>query len=211
MEELGLKDDTPDLSQERKLVARAQAGDREAFWSLAGPSLEPIYRLAQRLTRSREDAEDVTQETLLKALASIDEFRGGSRFTTWVHRIAVNQALMKLRRRRDDVFSIDATDSPGDEPVVDLAAWSESALDDLVTRETQGVLEEELRKLPIDLRTVVVMRDINGLSVEETATALELPTNAVKWRLERARGVLRQGLAGYFREEKARRARRGTT
>lgn len=191
-----------DLAEEATLLQKAQAGDRDAFWELAAPSVDAIYRLAMRLVKSEEDAEDVVQEAFLKALAAIGEFRGQSRFTTWLHRIAVNQALMKLRKRRSEVFPMEAVESGEVGSPLDLVDWSESALDDLVRKEAVSVLEESLEKLPIDLRTVVILRDINGLSNEETAQVLELPIGAVKWRLHRARTLLRDRLSSYFREQK---------
>lgn len=189
------------MEEEAVLLERARQGDREAFWELAAPSMDAIYRLALRLVRSEEDAEDVVQEAYLQALKAIGEFRGNSRFTTWVHRIAVNQGLMKLRKRRGDVFSLEAMEEG--EPLkypLQLTDWSESAVNDIVRREASGVLEEAIQALPIDLRTVLVLRDVNGLSNEEAAQALELPLGAVKWRLHRARTILRDRLSGYFSE-----------
>lgn len=189
------------LDEEAALLSRAQQGDREAFWELAAPSMDALYRLAMRLVRSAEDAEDVVQEAYLQALKAIGEFRGHSRFTTWVHRIAVNQALMKLRKRRSDVFPLDAMENgePSKYPL-QLVDWSESALSGMVRTEAVEVMEEAIQTLPIDLRTVLVLRDINGLSNEEAAQALELPLGAVKWRLHRARTILRDRLSGYFTE-----------
>jgi RNA polymerase sigma-70 factor (ECF subfamily) len=190
-----------DMEEERGLLARAKAGDREAFWDLAAPSVDQIYRLAHRLMRSEEDAEDVLQETFLKALDRLEDFQGMSRFNTWLHRIAVNQALMKLRKRRSDVFSVDAPRSDGgEERTIDLVDFSDSALEEVVENEARTVLEQALAELPIDLRTVLVMRDINHLSNAETAQALELPIGAVKWRLHRGRTLLRDRLSSYFQE-----------
>jgi RNA polymerase sigma-70 factor, ECF subfamily len=188
------------LEEEAAILERAQQGDREAFWELAAPSVDAIYRLGLRLVKSAEDAEDVVQETYLQALKAIGEFRGHSRFTTWVHRIAVNQALMKLRKRRNDVFPLESVESGEVGYPLSLIDWSESALNEVVRKEALGVVESAIDDLPIDLKTVVVLRDINGLSNEEAAQALELPLGAVKWRLHRARTLLRDRLAGYFRE-----------
>ena len=190
------------MEQERGLLEQAKAGDREAFWDLAAPSVDPIYRLALRLMRSEEDAEDVLQETFLKALDRLEDFQGKSRFNTWLHRIAVNQALMKLRKRRSDIFSVDAprAGQDGEERTMDLVDFSDSVLEGVVETEARAVLEQALAELPIDLRTVVVMRDINHLSNAETAQALELPIGAVKWRLHRGRTLLRDRLSNYFQE-----------
>jgi RNA polymerase sigma-70 factor, ECF subfamily len=192
------------LEEEAALLERAQQGDRDAFWELAAPSMDAIYRLALRLVRSEEDAEDVVQEAYLQALKAIAEFRGHSRFTTWVHRIAVNQALMKLRKRRSDVFPIDAMEGgESSKYPLQLVDWSESALNDMVRREAAGIVEESIEALPIDLRTVLVLRDVNGLSNEEAAQALDLPLGAVKWRLHRARTILRDRLSSYFGERQS--------
>jgi len=189
----------PGLAEEAILLQRAQSGDRDAFWELVAPAAEPIFRLALRMVRNRDDAEDVLQETMLQALDHVGEFRGGSRLTTWLHRIAVNRALTKLRRRRNDVFSIDDPPLNEDSPKRELIDWSISPLDELVAVEAQSALEEAIESLPIDLRTVLVLRDLNGLTNEEAASALELPLGAVKWRIGRARETMREQLEAYFR------------
>ena len=99
-------------ADEAALLTRAQQGDREAFWELAEPSVDPIYGLARRLVRSDEDAEDVVADAWLQAMKAIGEFRGHSRFTTWLHQIAVSQALMKLRKHTNDLFPPDSAVGP---------------------------------------------------------------------------------------------------
>ncbi|MCC7143337.1 MAG: sigma-70 family RNA polymerase sigma factor [Candidatus Eisenbacteria bacterium] len=194
-----------DEAEEAALLARARNGDREAFWQLAAPSMDAIFALASRMVKRREDAEDVVQETFLHALGALAEFRAQSRFHTWLHRIAVNQALMKLRKRRSDVFSVDAPRIEAEESApVELVDWSESVLDALLRREANQALDAALAELPIDQRTVVALRDLNGLSNEEAAAALEIPIGAVKWRLEQARATLRNRVRDYFREQRAR-------
>jgi len=190
-----------EMETELDLLEKAKQGDREAFWELAAPSVDKIYRLALKLVKSQEDAEDVLQESFLKAIDAIRGFQGKSRFNTWLHRIAVNQALMKLRRRRSDIFSLDAP--RGDEmdgSSQDLVDFSSSALDDLQQDEANALLEKALDELPIDLRTVVVLRDLSRLSNDEAAQALEIPLGAVKWRLHRGRTLLRDKLGSYFHE-----------
>ena len=190
-----------EIDTELGLLEKAKQGDREAFWELAAPSVDPIYRLAMKLVKSQEDAEDVLQESFLKAIDAIQKFEGKSRFNTWLHRIAVNQALMKLRKRRSDIFSLDAP--RGDDPdgaTQDLVDFTESALDGLQQEEANDVIEKALDDLPIDLRTVVVLRDLSRLSNEEAAQALEIPLGAVKWRLHRGRTLLRDKLSSYFDE-----------
>ncbi|MFN8549176.1 MAG: sigma-70 family RNA polymerase sigma factor [Candidatus Eisenbacteria bacterium] len=194
-----------DQAEENELIARAKDGDREAFWRLAAPSLDAVHRLALRMVRSREDAEDVVQESVLNALGGIQEFRGGSRFHTWLHRITVNQALMKLRKRRADVFSIDSPrEQDSESGPVEIVDWSESILDGMLRKEALELLDRALSDLPIDQRTVLTLRDLNGLSNEETASALEIPLGAVKWRLEQARATLRDRLGRYFRQKRER-------
>lgn len=190
-----------EMETELELLEKAKQGDREAFWELAAPSVDSIYRLALKLVKSQEDAEDVLQESFLKAIDAIQGFQGKSRFNTWLHRIAVNQALMKLRKRRSDIFSLDAP--RGDDPAggsQDLVDFSDSALEGLQQDEANAHLERALDELPIDLRTVVVLRDLSRLSNDEAAQALEIPLGAVKWRLHRGRTLLRDKLSSYFHE-----------
>ena len=188
-------------ADEAALLTRAQQGDREAFWELAAPSVDAIYGLTRRLVRSDEDAEDVVVDAWLQAMQAIGEFRGHSRFTTWLHRIAVSQILMKLRKHKNDLFPLDSAEGPEVGYPPRSLDWSPSALDEVQRREAVGPLESAIKTLPIDLQTVVVLRDVNGLSNAEAAQALDLPVGEVKWRLHQARNLVRDRLTSYFERQ----------
>ena len=162
-----------------------------------------IFRLAQHITQNREDAEDVLQETFLKAYEHLDQFQGNSKFYTWIVRIAVNQALMKLRRRKNDKsVSLDETIDTGEDTIVrEIAAWDENPEERLSREEIGGILDSAVESLETPYRSVFVLRDIEELSTEETAEALGLSVPAVKSRLLRARLQLREKLTRQFKRK----------
>jgi RNA polymerase sigma-70 factor, ECF subfamily len=182
------------------LVAAAQNGDITAFETLVGRYERKILRLAQNITQNREDAEDVMQEAFLKAYEHLSGFQGNSRFYTWLVRIAVNQALMKLRKRRPNVVSIDEEVNTGEDLIPrEIEDWGPSPEDRYKQTELSGILSEVIADLDPSFRIVFQLRDIEELSTEETAEALGLSIPAVKSRLLRARLKLRQKLNKYFR------------
>lgn len=182
------------------LVAAAQAGDITAFETLVGRYERKILRLAQNITQNREDAEDVMQEAFLKAYEHLSGFQGNSRFYTWLVRIAVNQALMKLRKRRPNVVSIDEEVNTGEDLIPrEIEDWGPSPEDRYKQTELSDILSEVIGDLDPSFRIVFQLRDIEELSTEETAEALGLSVPAVKSRLLRARLKLRQKLNKYFR------------
>jgi RNA polymerase sigma-70 factor (ECF subfamily) len=182
------------------LVAAAQAGDINAFETLVGRYERKILRLAQNITQNREDAEDVMQEAFLKAYEHLSGFEGNSRFYTWLVRIAVNQALMKLRKRRPNVVSIDEEVNTGEDLIPrEIEDWGPSPEDRYKQTELSDILSEVIADLDPSFRIVFQLRDIEELSTEETAEALGLSVPAVKSRLLRARLKLRQKLNKYFR------------
>src|ERR1700675_3982972 len=185
---------------EGSLVASAKAGDISAFETLVGRYERKIFRLAQNITQNREDAEDVMQESFLKAYEHLDGFQGNSRFYTWLVRIAVNQALMKLRKRRPNVVSIDEEVNTGEDLIPrEIEDWGPSPEDRYKKTELSDILSEVIGDLDPSFRIVFQLRDIEELSTEETAEALGLSVPAVKSRLLRARLKLRQKLDRYFR------------
>src|SRR5258707_4945058 len=127
---------------EAPLVARARAGDAQAFTDLVNQYERKIYRLAKHITQNREDAEDVLQETFLKAYEHLDQFQGAARFYTWIVRIAVNQALMKLRKRKSDrTVSIDEEIDTGEDTVArEIAGWEESPEQQFSREEMTSIL-----------------------------------------------------------------------
>src|SRR5256886_12844929 len=188
---------------ESTLVAQAREGDKSAFGELVRRYEGKIFRLAQHITQNREDAEDVLQETFLKAYEHLDQFKGDSKFYTWIVRIAVNQALMKLRRRKTDKsVSLDETIDTGEDTVTrEIAAWGEDPEQRSARDELGGILDGAVQSLEPLYRSVFVLRDIEELSTEETAEALGLSIPAVKSRLLRARLQLREKLTRFFKRK----------
>jgi RNA polymerase sigma-70 factor, ECF subfamily len=185
---------------EPQLVAAAQAGQLEAFEILVGRYERKIFRLTLNITQNREDAEDAMQEAFLKAFEHLHEFQGNSRFYTWLVRIAVNQALMKLRKRRPNQVSLDAEVDTGEDTIPrEVEDWGPSPEDRYEQSELSGILGQVIGELDPPFRIVFQLRDIEELSTEETAEALGLSVPAVKSRLLRARLKLRQKLNRYFR------------
>jgi RNA polymerase sigma-70 factor, ECF subfamily len=182
------------------LVAAAKAGDISAFETLVGRYERKIFRLTQNITQNREDAEDAMQEAFLKAFEHLQGFEGNSRFYTWLVRIAVNQALMKLRRRRPNVVSLDEEVDTGEDMMPrEVEDWGPSPADRYAQTELSGILSKVIGELDPSFRIVFQLRDIEELSTEETAEALGLSVPAVKSRLLRARLKLRQKLNQHFR------------
>jgi RNA polymerase sigma-70 factor (ECF subfamily) len=174
-----------------------------AFGELVRRYEGKIFRLAQHVTQNREDAEDVLQETFMKAYEHLDQFQGNSKFYTWIVRIAVNQALMKLRRRKTDKsVSLDETIDTGEDTMVrEIAAWDEDPEQKFTRDELGGILDTAVQSLEPPYRSVFQLRDIDELSTEETAEALGLSVPAVKSRLLRARLQLREKLTRYFKRK----------
>jgi RNA polymerase sigma-70 factor, ECF subfamily len=190
-------------TDETTLVAQAREGDARAFAELVRRYEAKIFRLAQHITQNREDAEDVLQETFLKSYEHLDQFQGQSKFYTWIVRIAVNQALMKLRRRKTDKsVSLDEGIDTGEDTVTrEIASWDEDPEQRFSREELGELLESAVDSLAPPYRSVFVLRDIDELSTEETAEALGLSIPAVKSRLLRARLQLREKLTRTFKRK----------
>jgi len=181
------------------------AGDRAEFARLVEANYELVYRLAIRMLNDSQDAEDVLQETFLKALRGLKNFDGRSSLSTWLYRIATNEALMALRRKKPDMVS---TDEPmetedGEQEPVQIVDWGRLPENELMSAEVQRYLDEAIDRLSPSLKAVFVMRDLQGLSTQETGEVLNLSETAVKTRLSRARLRLREDLSGYFGEKLA--------
>ena len=194
------QDAAPD---ELSLVTRAREGDTSAFNDLVRRYERKIYRLAMNITQNAEDAEDVLQETFLKAFEHLGDFQGNSKFYTWLVRIAVNEALMKLRKRKSDrTVPLDEPVDTGDETVVrEIAVWDQDPETKYSQEELGGILKEAVESLRPAFRTVFVLRDIEELSTEDTAQALGISVPAVKSRLLRARLQLREKLTRFFKRK----------
>jgi len=194
---------SPPVLDETQLVAKAQAGDSAAFSELVSRYQNKIYRLAKHITQNDEDAEDVLQEAFLKAYEHLDGFQGNSKFYTWIVRIAVNEALMKLRKRKTDrSVPLDEPIDTGEEMVNrEIAVWEDNPEQRYSRQEMQEILDEAVESLKPDFRTVFALRDIEELSTEETAEALNISVPAVKSRLLRARLALREKLTRKFKRK----------
>jgi len=191
-------------TDEMALVQAAKRGDVSAFEQLVKRYDRNIFRIAQHITQNREDAEDVVQDAFLKAYGNLEQFQGNSKFYTWLVRIAVNESLMKLRRRRTDrTVSLDEDIKTEEDTMPrEVADWSPNPEQLYKQGELRDILRKTVQGLPASFRTVFVLRDVEGLSTEETAEALDLSIPAVKSRLLRARLQLRERLNKYFRKPK---------
>lgn len=187
---------------EQDLVQRLRAGDKTACAECIELHAPDVYRLALRLTGHEADAEDVTQETFLNAFRAIDSFEWRAGLKTWLHRIAYNAAMQRLRRRPPPSVSVDAANGEEDEAPLprELFDWCCLPEADFESAEARAELERAVRELPENLRLVFVLRELEELSTEETAAALGLTPQNVKVRLHRARLRLRERLASYFTE-----------
>jgi len=193
------------LANEATLVAQAQAGDAAAFSTLVEQYDRYIYRLALNITGNKEDAEDVLQESLLKAYTKLGQFQGGSRFCTWLVRIAVNEALMRLRKRSPQKeVSLDEPVEGNERSLMprEIEDWADNPEQQYAKVELNKILDETIAKLEPNFRTVFVLRDVENLSTEETAQILGLSVPAVKSRLLRARLKARELLGEYFKKGK---------
>jgi len=191
-------------TDESVLVDAARKGDIGAFESLVKRYDRNVFRIAQHITQNREDAEDVVQDAFLKAYQNLGQFQGQSKFYTWLVRIAVNEALMRLRRRRPErMVSLDEdVKTEEDSMPREIADWSPNPEQQYTQGELKDIWSRTIQGLPASFRTVFVLRDVEGLSTEETADALGLSIPAVKSRLLRARLQLRERLNKYFKKRR---------
>jgi RNA polymerase sigma-70 factor, ECF subfamily len=182
--------------EEPALVERARAGDRAAFEELVRRHADRLYAVIVRFVADREEAEEVTQESFLRAWRSIRRFEGRSRFFTWLYRIGINEAMRRgARRPPATVVSLD------DEPIPEAPDWREAPETRLRQHDLRRVLEDAVRTLPIEYRATIILRDVEGLSTQEAAEVMELAEAAFKSRLHRARLAVRRALNEYFLEE----------
>jgi RNA polymerase sigma-70 factor (ECF subfamily) len=184
---------------EGALVAAAKRGDTGAFEELVNRYESRIFRLTMNITQNREDAEDATQDAFLKSFRNLSRFESKSRFYTWLVRIAVNEALMRLRRRRPNVTSLDEPiENDGELIPQEVEDWGPTPEQRYAQTQMNSILSEAIGKLEPIFRTVFLLRDVEQISTEETADVLGISVPAVKSRLLRARLKLRQSLSPYF-------------
>jgi RNA polymerase sigma-70 factor (ECF subfamily) len=190
------------MDNDISLVLAAQHGDKRAFTQLVEKYEQRAYNLARKMMRDQQDAEDVLQETFISVYRNLSNFHGDSSFSTWLYRIATNASLMKLRRRKEPPLSLDESiESNGDAALPrEIADWGITPEEALLSSETRAQMDVAITALPELLRTVFVLRDVEGLSVQETADVLKISVPNVKTRLHRARLMLRETLSAYFKE-----------
>ena len=191
-------------SDDLDLVHASKNGDVAAFEQLVKRYDRKLFRIAQHVTHNREDSEDVVQEAFLKAFQHLGEFREDSKFSTWLIRITLNQSLMKLRKQRRTIkeVSLEEDFQAGEDMLpMEVTDWAPNPEQLYRTSELRDILIKALRELRPILRTVFVLRDIEGFSIAQTAEALNLSYSAVKARLWRGRLQLRERLNKYFRKE----------
>ena len=186
------------IDHEQALIERVCNGEKELFYDLVRPYERAVYITAHSILQNEADAEDVAQEAVLKALANLKSFRRESKFSTWLIQIAVNEARMRLRKDRRKLYdSIDEGSSTeeGDYLPCDFADWREIPSEELQRKELRLALQRALASLKPIYREVFVMRDIQNLSITDTAKTLEITEASVKTRLLRARLQMRDALA----------------
>jgi RNA polymerase sigma-70 factor (ECF subfamily) len=189
------------VARDTDLAARIAARDHAAFETLMRRNNARLFRVARAIVRDDAEAEDALQDGYLEAYKRIGEFRGDAQLSTWLTRIVINQALMRLRRQKRERVVVpfrsgrdcDGERGPREADVPD--AMAESPTDATMRAEARRLLERKIDELPVAFRTVFVMREVEDLSVEETAACLSIPAATVRTRLFRARGLLREALA----------------
>jgi RNA polymerase sigma-70 factor (ECF subfamily) len=188
-------------SSEKTLVEALHRGDRYACNDLVEQFSHKIYNVALRLTGHPTEAEEVLQETFINACQAAEEFEGRSSLGTWLYRIATNNGLMRLRRKKTPTVPLDVR--PADEAdfrPVQLQTWDWNPEAVTLTGELRNVMDQAVARLPDTLRAAFVLRDLEGLSTKEAAEALGIAPGTLKVRLHRARLMLREELAAYFQD-----------
>ncbi|MDZ7844327.1 MAG: sigma-70 family RNA polymerase sigma factor [Anaerolineales bacterium] len=190
-----------DKKQDFSLPA-LRSGDRAEFARVVDAHSEKIYRLGLKMLHNEQDAEDILQETFIKAYHGFQDFKGKSRISTWLYRIAANEALMLIRKRKNDKqTSLEAarvTAEGEDYTPLNLVDWCCLPEEEYLSAEAINYLDRAVDQLPEAMRVTFILRDIEGLSTRETAQVLEISESAVKTRLSRARLRLRELLSGYY-------------
>ena len=201
MEELTQSPNQPRPDPDLVLVEASTRGDITSFEELVRRYDRKLLRIAQQVTHDSQDAQEAVQETFLKVYQKLNQFRGTSKFSTWLIRIALNESLMKLRKRRYALeLPLDYEDANGENVPLDVADWSPNAEQIYSRAELQEILRKALEELAPILRVVFFLRDVEGLSIKETTAILDLQPSALKARLHRARLQLREKLSKYFRK-----------
>ena len=192
------------LSDE-ELIRRAKKGDEHAFTLLVKRYESLVYSFAFKMCRDEEKASETWQDTFVNVFRKLHQFDGRSKFTTWLYSIVTNNCRMKRRQRKLDKASVsieaptESHDGSEDDPSVQtIPSWKDTPLDSVMDKELRTLLDEAIQQLPYDYRVVFVLRDVEGMSADETGKILKLSVPAVKSRLRRARVFLREQLNPYM-------------
>jgi RNA polymerase sigma-70 factor (ECF subfamily) len=195
-------------SSERDLIKQAQQGDERAFTRLVKSYESLVYSFAFKVCRDKEHADETWQDTFVNVYRKLHQFDGKSKFSTWLYAIVANMCRMKRRKRKLDQASVPIESPIGfhEDPMLDdeghvvqtIPSWKETPLDSVMDKEWKTILDKSIQKLPFDNRVVFILRDVEGLSAEETGKILDLSVPAVKSRLRRARVFLRERLNPYM-------------
>jgi RNA polymerase sigma-70 factor (ECF subfamily) len=193
-------------ASERLLIERLRGGDESAYEHLVREHGGRMLAVARRMLRNEEEAQDAVQDAFLSAFKAIDRFEGAARLGTWLHRIVVNAALMRIRsarRRRDEVAIEDLLPRFGKDghPLDPPTRWRDAAEAVLERKELQKLVLVSIDRLPENYRSVLMLRDIEEMSTEEAASLLKIGAGVVKTRLHRARQALRSLLDPHLRKE----------
>jgi RNA polymerase sigma-70 factor, ECF subfamily len=188
--------------KEQELLERLQTGDERALVELADSYGSKIYQLAFRYLRNKEDAEEVTQDVLMKVYRKVGDFRGDAALSSWIYRITFNAAMSRLRtaryqRSQDDERASPSVDGEVDSSRVDVADWSEMADERVLRAELRRHVMRAVLALPAIYRAPVVLRDLQGMSTEEASAMLKVKDQTLKSRLHRGRLILRKQLANF--------------
>lgn len=192
-----------DRTEESFSLAALQNGDQAEFARVVDAYSGYVYRLALKMLQNPQDAEDILQETFIKAYKAFPKFNGRSKVSTWLYRIATNEALMFLRKKRPDTVSVEVPqEEESDEDIrpIEIIDWCCLPESELMSDEARKNLDRSVDALPERLKMTFILRDIEGLSTKETADVLEISETAVKTRLHRARLQLREHLSSYYKE-----------
>jgi RNA polymerase sigma-70 factor, ECF subfamily len=188
--------------KDQDLLERLQAGDERAIAELADTYGTKIYQLAFRYLRNKEDAEEVTQDVLLKVSRKVDAFRGDAALSSWIYRITFNAAMSRLRtaryqRSQDEARQVETDGEPHNAAQSDVADWSNMADEQMLRSQLRRRVLRAILALPAIYRAPVVLRDLHGMSTEEASAMLKVKDQTLKSRLHRGRLILRKQLADF--------------
>jgi RNA polymerase sigma-70 factor, ECF subfamily len=182
---------------EQKLIEEAKAGNRDALTELVKKYEQTIYNFAFKICRDPAKAENIMQETFFSMIKSLHQFDGKSKLSTWLYRIVANHCLMEIRKKKNRFVSLENDENSIEDKYV--ADWNSLPYKSIENRELRNILDESIQKLSPEYRIVFLLRDVEGLSTEETGKVTELSVPAVKSRLHRARAFLRKEINEAFK------------